>query len=60
MRFKYKKRSILVPFCEKCGSWIEGNGSILTPYNCLCGAYRYNGKIYEYEPIPNHETPSHP
>ena len=38
----YKKIKKLVPFCEKCQSEIQGNGSVLLPYHCKCGKYKYD------------------
>lgn len=45
---EYKKIKKLVPWCEKCQSEIIGNGSILTPYNCKCGEYKYDRDKNDY------------
>jgi hypothetical protein len=50
--FKYKMRKLLQAFCEKCDTWIEGNGSIATPFWCICGLYEYDHDTRGYKLTP--------
>ena len=46
---KYKKIQKLVPWCNKCNTEIEGNGSFVFPYQCKCGEYYWNKEKLDYE-----------
>ena len=46
---KYKRMTILVPFCKECNERILGNGSKLNPYSCRCGVWIYNPKTLDHE-----------
>jgi len=46
---KYKKIQKLVPWCNKCNTEIEGNGSFVFPYQCKCGEYYWNDNTLDYE-----------
>ncbi len=42
---KYKTVKKLVPWCDKCGKEIRGDGSSINPLKCDCGKWKhYKGK----------------
>ena len=45
----YKKIKKLVPCCPVCDVELMGNGSLLLPYECLCGKWQGNYKDLEYK-----------
>jgi hypothetical protein len=49
--FKYKTVRRRVPWCKECDCEIHGNGSIVSPYHCMCGEYEYNLETNSYEAI---------
>lgn len=49
MKPVYKKVKVIMPHCEKCKNILRGNGSILNPYNCQCGKWRYDSETGEYQ-----------
>lgn len=39
---QHKARKTHDYFCSKCQQFLQGNGSVITPYKCACGEYKYN------------------
>lgn len=48
----YKKVKLAVPHCGDCGEMLSGNGSSVTPYECICGVweYEYSESCYMIKP----------
>lgn len=46
----YKKVKKLVPWCKSCNSEIQGNGSLVLPYKCICSNWEFNNDINDYVP----------
>lgn len=38
-RMVYKRVKAVAPHCPLCNQRLSGNGSIATPYECLCGIW---------------------
>lgn len=53
MTWYYKKVKKIVPWCKRCNSEIYGNGSIITPYHCECGEWKYDSGENDYVLIYN-------
>ena len=45
---EYKRVKVSLPYCPQCKQVIQGNGSIIMPYKCECGFWRYNTETDEY------------
>ena len=39
---KHKRVPRTVPHCGDCEEALRGNGSVLLPYECSCGTWRYD------------------
>lgn len=50
MKSKWKKK--LVPFCEECDEELDGNGSIVSPYSCPAGEWKYDLEANCYKLTP--------
>lgn len=35
-------------WCKICEQFLMGNGSIVTPYRCNCGEYKYSFELRQY------------
>ena len=44
----YKKVKCLHPFCPQCGEAMRGNNSIVMPWRCSCGAWKYENEYREF------------
>jgi len=45
---KYKKIQKLVPYCFSCNTEVRGNGSLVFPYQCKCGEYKWDSEKLDY------------
>ena len=48
-KIEYKFVKVLMPHCTKCKEQLQGNGSMITPYECKCGEWEYSFKIKDYK-----------
>lgn len=49
IRPDYRLVKELKPHCPSCKERLRGNNSILFPYRCSCGVWKYNCDIGPYE-----------
>lgn len=45
----YKKVKVSLPHCPKCGEQLKGNNSLMMPYKCKCGIWKYNLEEQKFE-----------
>jgi len=38
---KFKKVKMLMPHCPICKEILKGNNSMINPYSCSCGEWRF-------------------
>ena len=51
MKPVYKRVKKMVMCCPLCKSEIWGNGSIISPYTCLCGEWIHGSNVEDWELI---------
>lgn len=49
MKPQYKQVKVIKPHCTICGERLKGNGSIILPYNCLCGVWEWKHRDSDME-----------
>ncbi len=42
MQPKYQWVKVLKPFCPLCKKQLRGNNSVVSPYTCECGEWKYD------------------
>ena len=42
IEMKYKMRKLQKPYCPNCEEFIRGNGSMMLPYTCDCGIWKFD------------------
>lgn len=54
MQVEYKRKKVTVwqPCCPKCKEELQGNNSIVQPYQCSCGIWQYDWYKQEFYIIP--------
>ena len=45
----YKRVKVTAEHCPRCQTMMRGNGSMVTPYRCECGEWRYSYSLSAYE-----------
>jgi hypothetical protein len=55
---KYKKVKVLMPHCHICKEQLTGNNSIVSPWKCSCGTWKYNIVTFEYDVAKEKEVDS--
>lgn len=48
----YKSHTVKDKFCTICQEFLDGNGSLVHPYECNCGRYEYDWKEQAYKVVP--------
>lgn len=49
MEIEYKQVKTLVEHCGDCGERLSGNNSLVLPYKCKCGIWKWSFSSSEWE-----------
>jgi tRNA(Ile2) C34 agmatinyltransferase TiaS len=53
---EYRKVKVLKPHCPVCKQMLYGEGSMILPYKCKCGTWKWNFTTEEFTIIKEEEN----